>query len=301
MSAAEPRGALTRDELDALARPPVEQLAAVVASGDVDASVATFLRLEGAYREFITGFHAFTAAIREHVLGRGGPAALAALDAAALRGALVDAARHGADAAMLDATRGPDGSAERFRERLEAAGAVGAMEVFDEVENALRRLHDVAVGQVAAALSHVYRTDGVDELEACLRHCGDRTLLAWMPRERTRPLDRRVRQWASMMLANFATIRVDRTDDGFVITQDPCGTCSRQVLAGAYEGPDAYAVVEEPHAVTWQRGGVPVYRTHVAVMHDLMPRERTGAPWPEITCPAGAGAGPCRIVLRSAE
>jgi hypothetical protein len=101
-----------------------------------------------------------------------------------------------------------------------------------------------------------------------------------------------------MMLGNFATIRVDETDDAFVITQDPCGTCTRQIQAGCYEGEGAYAIVAERHPITWDRGGVPVYRTHVAVMHDLVPLERIGERWPEISCPEGAGTGPCRIVLR---
>jgi hypothetical protein len=45
-------------------------------------------------------------------------------------------------------------------------------------------------------------------------------------------------------------------------------------------------------------GDVPVYRTHVAVMHDLMPLERIGTRWPEITCPQGVSGGECTVVLR---
>jgi hypothetical protein len=36
-----------------------------------------------------------------------------------------------------------------------------------------------------------------------------------------------------------------------------------------------------------------VYRTHIPVMHVLLPRERIGVPWPLPMCPAGAGTGPC--------
>jgi hypothetical protein len=43
--------------------------------------------------------------------------------------------------------------------------------------------------------------------------------------------------------------------------------------------------------------GVPVYRDHVRVMHWEMPIERIGRPWPRVECPAGMGAGVCRIVL----
>ena len=42
---------------------------------------------------------------------------------------------------------------------------------------------------------------------------------------------------------------------------------------------------------------MPVYRTHVAVMHYLQPIERLGVPWPAIECPAGVTDGPCRVTI----
>ncbi len=53
----------------------------------------------------------------------------------------------------------------------------------------------------------------------------------------------------------------------------------------------------EAHPITFDRGNVPIYRTHVAVMHFLMPTERLGVPWPVVACPPGSVAGPCRITL----
>ena len=174
----------------------------------------------------------------------------------------------------------------------------GAFVAYDVYYALVRDLHDVAVGRPAAALSHVYRTFGVDELEACIRLCGDKSLLNWMPHDIARPAHVRVIQWARMMSGNFAEITVDETDDAFVITQNPCGTCRRQVLDGCYEPPIDFAVVTEAHAITWNRGNVPVYRTNVEVMHDRMPLERIGTRWPEITCPQGVQGGECTVVLR---
>ena len=51
------------------------------------------------------------------------------------------------------------------------------------------------------------------------------------------------------------------------------------------------------HPITFERGDVPIYRTHVAVMHFLMADERIGVPWPVVACPRGAVPGPCRITL----
>ncbi|HEV8299051.1 MAG TPA: hypothetical protein VGQ20_17210 [Acidimicrobiales bacterium] len=288
---------LTAAELTDLGKPPADQLRDAVATQTTDDAVRTFARLERGYRNFIDGFHEFTAATREYVLGAHGFAALGALDRDAFRAAVRSAWRveTAPDSAALDTSKDHAGP---FRAALEANDIAGALAVFAALEADLRTIHDVAAEQVAACLSAVYRAFGVDELEACIRHCGDRTLLGWMPDDLARPAEVRIRQWARMMLGNFASIRVEETDDAFVITQDPCGTCSRQVLAGRYDEPDGFAVVVEPHRITWDRGGVPVYRTHVAVMHDLMPLERIGQRWPEISCPQGLDAGPCRVVLR---
>ena len=107
----------------------------------------------------------------------------------------------------------------------------------------------------------------------------------------------RVRQWAAMQKGNFAEITVTETDDAFVINLHPCGTCGRQVSDGCYGENLDLAVVAEDHSLTLGRGPAPIYRTHVAVMHFLIPMERTGVPWPVIQCPPGMDAEPCRVML----
>jgi hypothetical protein len=178
-----------------------------------------------------------------------------------------------------------------------AAPAEPDLTSFDALEERRRRSHDLYHDWVTALLSHVYRRYGVDELEACLRHAGERTLLRWMPRDLANPPEARVRRWAGMLLGNFAQIRIDEDEQKFAITQQRCGSCGRQLEASSYGPEPGFAIVEEPHAISFGRGGVPVYRTHVAVMHYLMPIERTGVPWPVIECPAGQAAGPCRLLL----
>ncbi len=135
----------------------------------------------------------------------------------------------------------------------------------------------------------MYREHGDAVLEACFRLAGERTLLRAMPRDLERDPVSRVRRWARMGHWNFAAVRVEEDDGAFTIVQDPCGTCARQLRDGLYGPPLDLAVVAER--------GVPVYRDHVRVMHWDMPTERIGRPWPRVECPAGMGAGPCRIVL----
>jgi hypothetical protein len=160
-----------------------------------------------------------------------------------------------------------------------------------------RAEHDRGLDAVCALITHVYRSHGVDVLERSIRAVGDQTLLAWMPRDIERPPEVRIRTWAAMLHGNFAEFTIAEDDECFVITQDPCGSCGRQLECGAFPGPFDHATVTEVHPITFERGDVPIYRTHVAVMHFLMADERLGVPWPVVACPRGNIAGPCRITL----
>jgi len=166
-----------------------------------------------------------------------------------------------------------------------------------DLERHWRAEHDRGLDAVCALLTHVYRAHGIDVLEHSIRTVGDGTLLAWMPRDIERSPEDRIRVWAAMLHGNFAEFTITEDDERFVITQDPCGSCGRQLECRAFPGPFDHATVSEPHPITFDRGDVPIYRTHVAVMHFLMPGERIGVPWPVVACPRGSVAGPCRITL----
>lgn len=293
----------TDDELVELTTPYRDRVAAAITraideGGDsteaIDALLTSIADIERQQQRFIAGFHQFVAAIQEWVVltrsdGTSSLDVLAALDRHLHESALTDITTYDAPSPDVDAD-----DLTSITARITAGDATGALAELDRRQKQLLRRHDLAVNRVAAALTFVYREMGVDQLEACLRHCGSRTLLAWMPHDIARPLAVRIRHWVRLGLANFATLRAEETDDEIVLVQDPCGTCSRQVLQGAYEPPLDFAVVTERHPITWHRGDTPVYRTHVAVMHELMPRESIGEPWPRIECPAGVSAGPCR-------
>lgn len=287
----------TDDELADLARPFAEQFARALDAGDPGATVELARRIERSYRNFVDGFDAFVGAGTEWVVREHGHDGATGLARALFHATALDTARRGADPALLEqAVQGSNLPAVEAAVR--AGDREGALGAYAQLEDALRVLHDLGVDRVAAMLTFVYRSYGVDALEACLRHCGDRTLLGWMPKDLARPIRDRIVQWARLDLANFTRITIEETDDAFVIMQDPCGTCSRQIAAGCYGEPLDFAVVTEAHPITWGRGDTPVYRSHVAVMHDLMPNERVGESWPHIECPAGLGTGACRKVLR---
>jgi hypothetical protein len=150
--------------------------------------------------------------------------------------------------------------------------------------------HDTYRDWISVVLAHVYETYGVDDLEAALAHAAERTLLAWMPNDIARPPEKRLMSWVRLLRGHHSELRIEEEDDRFVITQDPCGSCTRQVDDGRYGSPLSLPVVEE-----W--GGPTIYRSHVRVMHQALPRQRIGVPWPVNICPAGLGTGPCTILL----
>ena len=287
----------TRAELDALATPPAEQFAASVAAGDIDQTLELFDRLERSYRNFVDGFDAFAAAIHEWTLTAQGFDALTHLLRAERTATTIDAARRGLTEEHMHDVITAGRWRDAVRARLVDRDDAGAREIFARLESSMRIVHDNACVRAVAALSHVYRSWGIDGLESSIRLAGERTLLNFMPHDLARSADERIRQWARMMLGNFALITVDEHDDRFVITQDPCGTCSRQVIDGCYAPPVDLAVVHEKCPLTFGEGDMPVYRTHVAVMHYLQAIERTGVPWPAIQCPSGVDAGPCRVTI----
>ncbi len=284
---------LSTEELAKLSQPPRADLVEALAEGP-ETAVEVFRRIDRAYRNFIDGFGAWIATTQRFVADRYGIGGLAQVGSAddAYRSALLHgltdediAGRHQTDRADAIVQLIADGDPE------------AALAAFDALEASYRRIHDVERDRVASVLSQVYRAWGPDVLEESIRFSGEETLLGWMPHDVARPAEVRVRQWAAMQKGNFADITVTETDDAFMITLHPCGTCGRQVSDGCYGENLNLAVVAEDHPLTFGQGPAPVYRTHVAVMHFVVPMERTGVPWPVIQCPKGLDAEPCRVVL----
>jgi hypothetical protein len=99
-----------------------------------------------------------------------------------------------------------------------------------------------------------------------------------------------------MSVGHNGAVRVREYEDRWVFTLDPCGSCGRQILAGRYEPPWSFGVVEDGAPVGFLRPDTTVYQAHLAVVHTLVPIERIGAPWPAVSC-AGLAGRPCELVL----
>jgi hypothetical protein len=160
-----------------------------------------------------------------------------------------------------------------------------------------RRTIDLHRDWISALLGAVYRTHGPDALEEVLRVCGSEGLMGSVEAFNRREMRDRLVTFVSLLHGHFAELSLAEDDRKFTITQDPCGTCTRQILDGRMEPPLSLPVVQERHATTWGRGNTPVYRSHVPIWHVEMAREHFGVPWPVNQCPSGMDGRPCRILL----
>jgi hypothetical protein len=273
----------TEDELRALARSPREEVSdAVTAAGDVAAVVA---KLTGRYEGVRVGLRTWVATILAFIQESGG--------VAALTDALTAEARF-----LQESSLPPAGDAAEVTAAAAAGRPDDALAAWDVIEGNERAHHDWWVDRVALLLSHVYRTQGVDGLETCLRTTGRDFLLPWMPFDIQHDARRRLRVWTETMKGNCGTIAsIEEDDEKFSIALDPCGSCGRQVSERPYPGPYDLAFVTEDCPITFGNGGWPVYRTHVPVIHHLIPMEQRGVPWPVMYCPDHTSGGPCTTFL----
>lgn len=283
----------TQAELDALCLPGATRVCAAIDTGGKEHAQAVYTDVEKAFREFHDIYHRWVATILEFLFEHHGHEAMA--KALPLEKLLAGALKMGMTSEeILTAADAPQ---RRMTELLDAGDKAGAKQFYVEVEKACRDLHDFYREWVTSLLSHVYREYGVEELNRCLRYSSEKGWMPWMMEDITHDAPDRLRDWARLLaVGNFATLKIEEDDEKFVITQNPCGSCGRQHRDGRYAPPWDLALVKEKHPITFNLGEVTAYRTHIAVMHTIMPIERIGAPWPVIQCPRTKD-GACRILL----
>jgi len=279
-------------ELSELARSPRSQLALALEESP-DTTREVFERLAGRHLRFTEGYTPWLSAIREFLETQYGKQELEAADASAER---LQAAYPSLPDQAVDTAQIAE-AARSAAARVASGHADAALSTWDALAEDLLAHHDAERDRVSLYLSHLYQAHGPDALESCHRFCAERTLLQWMPRDLSRDPASRLRVWAGIQLGNFSRLSIEEDDEKFTIRQHPCGTCSRQIEAGANEPPLNLAIIEEAGPLSFGVGGVPVYRSHVAVFHYLLPMEQNGVPWPVIRCPLGVGTETCRVLI----
>lgn len=276
--------AFSEGELELLARPWRVRLVASLEDYDGSASAEVVRSALATYRHCVAGYYVWASTIHAWMLAAHGEAGLRLLAEATVDFAARAESDDGSEPALDDvlafvAASTPDAVLARY----------------DECETWYRNRHDIALDYVSALLSAVFNTYGFAELSAAFRAIGTQTLLPWMRRDIDLEIRDRLRRWTTLLLGNFTELAITEQPDRVTIIQNPCGSCSRQLLRGypgRFELASVARVRRDGHQAT-----KPVYREHVEVIHHLMPIEEIGVPWPVIRCPAGMLSGPCTITL----
>jgi hypothetical protein len=281
---------LTDEELTQLARPPRDEISSLLDQAELEAAIECLRLLEGDFKYQIDRYVHWIGSIFVFV---------------------ADQTEKPSRANPTHATRNffalyPDvaGVPEGFPPSL--AAELSDLDPPESTEATLKRVDfwltqwrdiiDLYRDWISALLTDLYRSGGPDQLEAAHRFVGQDTLKTLMININDRP-EEQLKAFVRLLKGHFSNVTIVEEDEKFIILQDPCGTCARQITDGRYRKPLALAVIEDVHSVTWGRGPTTIYRTHIPVWHVLMAKERIGVPWPVNQCPSGLDGGPCRILL----
>ena len=290
----------SQEELDWICRGPRERLTEALATGSPAEVLATFRRMAGQIRGIADLYVQWSVATlgwlhEQHGLAAAGDAAMFTELWPAGQAEHLDA---GQLAIVRSALRDSD---DHLDERILAVAAGGdlseVLALWSLVHHACDLAEQLRRDAVTAQLTLVNDRYGADGLEECLRHTVD---LIWIPRMEAdlacAPADR-VRSWGEKMsIGHNGAVRITERADRWVFTLDPCGSCGRQILSGRYAPPWNFGVVSAGARTAFLRDDITVYQAHLAVAHTLVPIERTGSPWPAISC-AGLAAKPCELVI----
>jgi hypothetical protein len=290
-------GAMTQlfsaSELATLNEQPEPRFARLLARRPRSECLERFTRELRNHRRFIEGFQVWTDSIEHYLFDSPD----AAPDRPSWGPRLFHRAATAHRVTTADRTNLAAEAEAELRQAVLAEDHLAATQAYRHALDLLTRLHATGRDTVTLALSEVYRSRGPDALAQSLRQTGDLTLFRWMPTDLGREPRARAISWLELLRGNFAEAELFEEPDRFVIVQAPCGSCGRQIEQGGYEHPLDLAVVRGPHPLTWGTAGTPIYRTHVALMHFIVPIERIGVPWPLFQCPAGLRTDPCQVVI----
>jgi len=290
----------SQEELGWLCRSPEERLAEALATGSSVEVLTTFRHMAGLIRGIADLYVQWSVATlgwlhERHGLAAAGDAAMFTELWPAGQAPHLDADQLGIVRSLLrDSDNALD---QRILEAAAGGSRIEVLALWSRVHEACDTAEQLRRDAVTAQLTLVSDRYGADGLENCLRHAVD---LIWIPRmeaDLACPPADRVRNWAEKMsIGHNGAVRITEHADRWVFTLDPCGSCGRQVLSGRYAPPWSFGLVPAGARTGFMRDDITVYQAHLAVAHGLVPIERTGAPWPAISC-AGLAGRPCELVI----
>ncbi len=138
-------------------------------------------------------------------------------------------------------------------------------------------LHDRMIRFMAEAFGYVLEQFGAVELQRFHLGAAEGQRRGFEDWERLDPVAF-ARATAFLLKQHAGRVEVREDAERFTIVQRPCGSGGRLRLAGAYAGPGALPMVEEPGALTLGQARFPVYCSHCPIWNSLASIEWFGHP-----------------------
>lgn len=196
---------------------------------------------------------------------------------------------------------GPENELERD---LAAAIAAGererALGLWLEAERILRDVHDLRRDAISDLLGQIYAEYGAEGLKAAQLYAAER---GWwkesMPRDFGLDPAVRLEEVAFMLTVGaFSDLYVTEHEDRWIVHQNVCGNCGRQVRDRYGDGEWGLRTFAEPGPMTFGKPALTIYQTHLAVIHHMYAIDLVGAPWPSFNCVGlERGGGHCELVV----
>jgi hypothetical protein len=188
----------------------------------------------------------------------------------------------------------------RLRTALSDGDGVETLTQWRRLEFQMRAIHDLRRDLISAALSDVYRRDGVDGLREAQLFAAER---GWwresMPRDLALAPATRLTELAFFLVAcAYFRLAIEEFEDRWVCSIAECGRCGRQ-LRDRYDDPAwGLEIVTETGPSTYGQPAMTIYQSHAAIIHGTYAIRHVGAPWPVFECRGlDGGAGGCRILV----
>ncbi len=152
-------------------------------------------------------------------------------------------------------------------ESIEAGDTERARYLAKRMYREFSAMHDLYLDWTAGLMDRIYRSGGQDALYAALKE----VLAQSNPPETGKPRNfrERVRDLAFVLRGHLVGLHLKEDAEKVSMTMKPCGSGQRLMEKGAYGPPVNLSMIDEPHPMTWDKRGFPIYCTHAPVLETL--------------------------------
>ena len=162
-------------------------------------------------------------------------------------------------------------------EAIDAGDKEQAKKLANRLYKEFQSMHDLYMNWSAALESHIYNNHGVDELYTAVKWAVSAGMQQFREEYDKADFRRRVKMLAAGLKGHLQPLELKEDDDKVCIKMQPCGSGERLFKSGGYEPPRNFAMMKEPHPLTYGETDFPIYCCH-APLQELIWMEWLGYP-----------------------